>query len=292
MILCIADLLMEIRGIETVEQLPNLAPFAIDKEQVQGHPVICTIEVGKEITPATSAPTLTSTTEGRTTQVWLTPEHCKITLKPDNSRSYQMQATRDWKKVATDWQPGTQESYAALNDLTMIAFVYSSALHGTATIHASCVAVGDKACAFIGPSGVGKSTHAALWLQHIEGARLLNDDQPAIRHGNDGRVHIYGTPWSGKTPCYRNEKATLSSIFFMEQSRDNSLTTLGSIETFQQLMKATSLIGRDTITFKEISSTQAKAASLIPAYTLKNTPGPEALALSHGAFTQSNTLQK
>ncbi|MBQ2366830.1 MAG: hypothetical protein II296_00740 [Bacteroidaceae bacterium] len=292
MILCIADLLMDIRGTDAAERLPNLAPFVVEEQHAKERNIICTIEVGKEIAPATSAPTLTSTAEGRTTQVWLTPEHCKITLKPDNSRSYQMQATRDWKKVATDWQPGTQESYAALNDLTMIAFVYSSALHGTATIHASCVAVGDKACAFIGPSGVGKSTHAALWLQHIEGARLLNDDQPAIRPGNDGRVHIYGTPWSGKTPCYRNEKATLSSIFFMEQSRDNSLTTLGSIETFQQLMKATSLIGRDTITFKEISSTQAKAASLIPAYTLKNTPGPEALALSHGAFTQSNTLQK
>lgn len=284
--LCIADLLMEIHGTNAAEHLPNFAPFVVEEEQAYGRPVISTIETGTRIIPETSAPTLTSIAEGRTTLVWLTPEHCKVALKPDNGHICQMQATRDWKKVATDWQPHTQESYAVLNDLIMIAFIYSSALHGTTTIHASCVSVGNEACAFIGPSGVGKSTHAALWLQHIVGARLLNDDQPAIRPGNDGQVYIYGTPWSGKTHCYRNEKATLKSIFFMEQSRKNSLAQIDSIDAFQQLMKATSLIGRDTITFKEISSTQAKVASLIPAYTLKNTPGPEALALSHGAFTQ------
>ena len=287
MILCIADLLMEIRGTNAAEHLPNLAPFVVDKERTQGRPIICTMETGKQIAPETGAPTLTSTAEGKSTHVWLTPEHCKIALIPEGGTPCLMQATRDWKKVETNLQPDAQESYAALNDLIMIAFVYSSALHGTATIHASCVSVGNEACAFIGPSGVGKSTHATLWLQHIKGAQLLNDDQPAIRPANDGRVYIYGTPWSGKTPCYRNEKATLKSIFFMEQAQGNSLTPLNSIEAFQQLMKATSLIGRDTVTFKEISATQAKTASLIPAYTLKNFPGPEALALSHGAFMQS-----
>ena len=292
MILRIADLLMEIRGTDAAERLPNLAPFVVEEQHAKERNIICTIETGKQIAPESGTPALTSTAEGKSTNVWLTPEHCKIALIPDNGTPCLMQATRDWREVETDWQPCAQESYAVLNDLIMIAFVYSSALHGTATIHASCVSVGNEACAFIGPSGVGKSTHATLWLQHIEGAQLLNDDQPAIRPGNDGRVHIYGTPWSGKTPCYRNEKATLKSIFFMEQARSNSLAQLGSIEAFQQLMKATSLIGRDTITFKEISATQAKAASLIPAYTLKNTPGPEALALSHRAFTHSNTPQQ
>ena len=292
MILCIADLLLEIHGTNAAEQLPNLAPFVVEEEQAHGRPIICTVETGKPIIAESTAPTLTSTAEGKSTHVWLTPEYCKIALIPDAGTPCLMQATRDWRKVESDWQPGTQETYAVLNDLIMIAFVYSSAFHGTATIHASCVSVGNEAVAFIGPSGVGKSTHATLWLQHIAGARLLNDDQPAIRPDNDGHVHIYGTPWSGKTPCYRNEKATLKSIFFMEQAPGNSLTTHSNIAAFQQLMKATSLIGRDTVTFKEISATQAKAASQIPAYTLKNTPGPEALALSHGAFTHSNTPQQ
>ena len=289
MILCIADLLMEIRGIDAVEHLPNLAPFTIEKEQTDGRTVICTVEMGRQITPETSAPTLTSTAKDKSIHVWLTPEHCKIALTRSNGNNCLMQATREWETVETDLQLDAQESYATLNDLIMIAFVYSSALHSTTTIHASSVMIGDESCAFIGPSGVGKSTHAAMWLQHINGARLLNDDQPAIRLFNDGSVRIYGTPWSGKTPCYINEKATLKSLFFMEQSRSNSLAQMNSIETYQQLMKATSLIGRDTVTFRKISDTQAKTASLIPAYTLKNTPSPEALALSHGAFMQSNT---
>jgi hypothetical protein len=70
----------------------------------------------------------------------------------------------------------------------------------------------------------------------------------------------------------------------MEQALENQLTPLTGIETFQQLMKATSLMGRDTVTFPAISSTQASVSGAIPAFRFQNRPTEEAVALSHQAF--------
>jgi hypothetical protein len=113
---------------------------------------------------------------------------------------------------------------------------------------------------------------------------LLNDDQPVLRQLPDGTVRLYGSPWSGKTSCYCNEGVALKALFFMEQALENQLTRLTGIETFQQLMKFTSLMGRDTVTFQAISSTQASISGAIPAYLFRNFPAKEAVMLSHKAF--------
>jgi hypothetical protein len=150
------------------------------------------------------------------------------------------------------------------------------------------VAIQEQGCAFIGPSGIGKSTHSRLWLQHIPGARLLNDDQPVLRLHSDGTVKLYGSPWSGKTPCYHNEGVELKALFIMQQAMENRLTRLTGIETFQQLLKATSLMGRDTVTFQAISRTQARICELIPAYWFRNCPTQEAATLSHQVFLENS----
>ena len=196
-----------------------------------------------------------------------------------------MQADRHWCTVQTDWTPDSFEAYVCLNDILMIAFVYRSDFYQAVTVHASAVAVQEQGCVFVGPSGIGKSTHSRLWLQHIPGARLLNDDQPVLRLHPDGTVMLYGSPWSGKTSCYHNEGVRLKTIFFMQQALENRLTRLSGIETFQQLMKATSLMGRDTLTFQAISQTQAAVCGAVPAYQFQNRPTGEAAALSHQAFT-------
>ena len=170
----------------------------------------------------------------------------------------------------------------------MIAFVYRSAFYHTVTIHASAVAVQDQGCAFIGPSGIGKSTHSRLWLQHIPGTRLLNDDQPVLRLHPDGTVMLYGSPWSGKTTCYHNEGVRLKALFFMQQASENAITRLSGIETFQQLLKATSLMGRDAITFQGISQTQAAICGAVPAYRFQNRPTEDAATLSHQVFLENS----
>ncbi len=289
MILCIAGLYVDVAADDSlVESLPNLLPFVVagvDKDSV-----ICHIRTGRHIAGEEMSPTFSSRSEDKIVHVWLKPDECKLSLSDLMSgRTYWLQADRQWHTVSTDWIPGSSESFACLNDILMIAFVYRSAFFHTTTVHASAVAVHDQGCAFVGPSGIGKSTHSRLWIQYIPGTRLLNDDQPVLRLHPDGTVMLYGTPWSGKTTCYHNEGVRLKALFFMQQALENHLTRLSGIEAFQQLMKATSLMGRDTITFQAISQTQAYVCGAVQAYRFKNRPDKDAVSLSYQVFIDSLT---
>ena len=280
----IAGLHIDVAADSTVlEALPNLRPFVVSGSEDDS--CICNVLTGQQVTSEETPSTLSSQSDDKVIQVWLKPDTCKLSLYNARSgQTYWLQTDRQWQKVLTDWTPSDDESFASLNDLIMIAFVYRSAFYQAVTIHASAVAVNDDGCAFVGPSGIGKSTHSRLWLQHVPGARLLNDDQPVLRQLPDGTVRLYGSPWSGKTSCYCNEGVALKALFFMEQALENQLTRLTGIETFQQLMKFTSLMGRDTVTFRAISSTQASISGAIPAYLFRNFPAKETFALSHKAF--------
>ena len=103
--------------------------------------------------------------------------------------------------------------------------------HGTVAIHSSCVVYGDKAVLFLGESGTGKSTHSRLWLENIEGAFLMNDDSPFLRV-EDGKVWAYGSPWSGKTPCYRQERYELKACVRLSQGPSNHITKLGVLQAY------------------------------------------------------------
>ena len=71
----------------------------------------------------------------------------------------------------------------------------------------------------------GKSTHTRLWQEHIPGARLLNDDSPIIRM-YQGQATAFGSPWSGKTPCYRNISRPIAGIVRLSQAPANEITRL------------------------------------------------------------------
>jgi hypothetical protein len=106
----------------------------------------------------------------------------------------------------------------------MIAFAQTAVLHQTVLIHASVVEKDRKGYAFLGKSGTGKSTHSSLWQKYIEGVDLLNDDNPAVRIEEDGNVYVYGTPWSGKTPCYKNRRVLLKAFVRLEKASANHFT--------------------------------------------------------------------
>ena len=78
-------------------------------------------------------------------------------------------------------------------------------------IHSSTLIYNKKAYLFLGESGTGKSTHTRLWREYIYGAGLLNDDSPLVRV-IDGKIFAYGSPWSGKTPCFKNERYPLGGV--------------------------------------------------------------------------------
>ena len=96
-----------------------------------------------------------------------------------------------------------------------------------------------KGYLFLGKSGTGKSTHSQLWLKHIPGTELLNDDNPAVRLIND-EVIVYGTPWSGKTPCYKNKQVPIGAFVKLEQYPENIIRREPPLKAFATLLTSTS----------------------------------------------------
>lgn len=106
-----------------------------------------------------------------------------------------------------------------------LAFNFSVADLNTVAIHSSSIIYQNNAFLYLGGSGTGKSTHTQLLCQYLNGAELLNDDSPILRVV-DGKCFVYGSPWSGKTPCYKQKKALLAGIARLCQAPRNLIQQL------------------------------------------------------------------
>lgn len=104
-------------------------------------------------------------------------------------------------------------------------------------LHASCVEYEGKAYLFSARSGTGKSTHTHLWLKYLNGARIINDDKPAIRLV-DGKFYAYGTPWSGKTDESVNIGVPIAGIAFLSRG-ENSIKRISGIKALKLFLNQT-----------------------------------------------------
>lgn len=84
-----------------------------------------------------------------------------------------------------------------LNNALMLVYAFASAPYATLLMHASVIRNDGRGYLFLGKSGTGKSTHTRLWLSHIPGSDLMNDDNPVVRVV-EGTVYVYGSPWGGE----------------------------------------------------------------------------------------------
>ena len=167
----------------------------------------------------------------------------------------------------------------AIDNALMVLYALATAGSGTVLFHAAVVSHGDRAYMFLGPSGTGKSTHARLWLKHIDGTELMNDDNPVVRIGADGRATVYGSPWSGKTPCYRNVSRELGAIVLLSQAPFNKIRRLGGLEAYAALVPSISGKRWDERIADGLHQTENALASTVPTWHLQCLPDEEAARL-------------
>ena len=110
---------------------------------------------------------------------------------------------------------------------------------GVTAIHSSVIVHNQQAILFLGESGTGKSTHTRLWRENIDEATLLNDDSPFLALEGD-TLYAYGSPWSGKTPCYKNEHYPVKAIVRLSQAPYNAMRPLSSLRAMGALMPSLS----------------------------------------------------
>ena len=159
-------------------------------------------------------------------------------------------------------------------------------------LHASAVAVDGKAYLFSGRSGIGKSTHTALWQETFgEKVKLFNDDKPALRR-IDGVWYAYGTPWSGKHGININMQATLAGICFLKRGEQNVIRRLSPREALPLVISQTLRKFENAEQLSLMLSCVDGLVRDVPIYELYSRPEADAARLSyetmrHGAQEDS-----
>lgn len=131
---------------------------------------------------------------------------------------------------------------------------------------------------FSGKERNRKSTHSRLWLQHIPGSELLNDDNPVIRICH-GTPVIFGSPWSGKTPCYKNKEVPLKAIVRLSQAPVNHITRLTGSKAYASLLPSCSSVKWDSSITDCIHHTLEQVVTHCKFYHLQCRPDQEAAVL-------------
>lgn len=150
----------------------------------------------------------------------------------------------------------------------------------TVAVHSSCIVCKDKAVLILGESGTGKSTHTRLWRENIEGAFLLNDDSPMIRV-HDGGIWVCGSPWSGKTPCYRPEKYRLKACVRLSQAKENHMRRLSTLQAYAALHPSCPpQFAYDRSMYGHVGDVIGTLVQSVPVYHLECLPDPEAAKLA------------
>ncbi len=198
-------------------------------------------------------------------EFWLGDKLCSILV-----------ASLDYKQgkilVKDNWQFG-------VNNAIMVMYALATSNSLTALFHSSVVSYQGRAYMFLGHSGTGKSTHSSLWLKHIEGTELVNDDNPVVRiEGNE--VRVYGSPWSGKTPCYRNVSYPVGAIVKLSQAPYNKIERLKGIKAYAAVMPSISGKRWDKHLAEGLHETENLLAQLAPIWHLDCLPDEAAARLS------------
>lgn len=179
-------------------------------------------------------------------------------------------------------RPGASAALFSVNNSLMLLYAFCTAPLMTLEMHSSVIMNDGKGYMFLGKSGTGKSTHSSLWLRHIEGSELMNDDNPIIRIGDDGVARVYGSPWSGKTPCYRNVEAPIGAIVRLRQAPFNSIERESILESYASVYSSCSGFKADPEIADGLHASLEHIALNVPCYTLDCLPDEAAAKLCAG----------
>ena len=172
-----------------------------------------------------------------------------------------------------------------INNALMVMYALATSDKHTALFHSSVVSYKGRAYMFLGKSGTGKSTHSSLWLKYIEGTELVNDDNPVVRYLDDGSIYVYGSPWSGKTPCYRNVSYPLGAIVDLSQAPKNVIRRFRPTEAYAALIASISGKRWDSKLAEGLHETENLLATNASVWHLDCLPDEEAAQLCCGSVS-------
>ncbi len=167
----------------------------------------------------------------------------------------------------------------AVDNATMLLYAFRTAALGTLLFHSSVTVLNGMGYMFLGHSGTGKSTHSQQWKKAFPEAWLLNDDNPVVRVFEDGAVHVYGSPWSGKTPCYKQNNVPVKALVQLEQAPENKIRRLRMTHAYPYILSSVSGLKLQPESMDSIYESIAALLERVPVCYLECLPNEEAAHL-------------
>lgn len=270
-------------SVELLSYLPSLQPFTTETPDN-----LCfSLTLTEKPIPSAALQEITRFEwEGAECVISTTGNGYEVVINPaGNDSKRRMTINKDFTCATAEFYPKDSNATFVTSNFLMMLYAFATAPHSTLMVHASVIKKDEVAYLFLGKSGTGKSTHSRLWLEHIPETELLNDDNPIVRLHDDGTVKVYGSPWSGKTPCYRNIEASISAFVRIQQAPANAIYRDNPARAFASLLPSCSCLKQDKKQFDYICDTVASIASQVPVFRLECLPDKDAAELCYSIVT-------
>ena len=263
-----------------VEHIPSSEVF---EREVDDSDVLFTLHVDDAFKPSEKGEEIgTFDSAGNLHEVYKKPDGGYQILVIDycGRQCCLIESNADFSEASVKLQGDWAMRNFGINNCLMMMYAFAGADKGVLLMHSSVVSKDGKGYMFLGESGTGKSTHTANWLKYIEGTDLMNDDNPVMRVF-DGETRVYGSPWSGKTPCYKDVEAPVAAMVQLKQAPYNKIKRLGVIDAYTNILQACSIMKWDRRIHTSICDTISKILSTTPVFFLENLPNEAAVRMSY-----------
>ena len=204
---------------------------------------------------------------------------------PGSSHYCTMDVNSSFREAQAKLPDNKKCRYFCLNNCLMLLYAFATAPLDTVLMHASVIKNNNNGYLFLGKSGTGKSTHSSLWLEHIPGSELLNDDNPVVRIV-DGQPYVFGSPWSGKTPCYKKDCAPLKGIVKLRQAPGNKITKQSLLQAYATVVPSCSCMRWENELMTGVHHTVEQLATKAGCYQLDCLPDKAAAELCHTTLSR------
>lgn len=266
---------------EQIKQLTNYAPFAT--ELAEQEDFLFTIRVHDEPMPSpegwehvytdTSDEDMPRIEMYKQADEWL----FRVSLYKESGIVSTMRCSKNWSEVKL--YMADNYTRFAIDNAAMLVYAFATADKKTLLFHSSVTMRQGKGFLFLGHSGTGKSTHSRQWLAAFDDAVLLNDDNPVVRILPDNQVLVYGSPWSGKTACYKNEQVPVGALVQLAQAPENTIQQLRMTQAYPYILASVSGLKVLPQMMDRLYEAIAALLELKPVYKLECLPNTDAARL-------------
>ncbi len=159
-----------------------------------------------------------------------------------------------------------------------------AAEYGILVFHGVALKEKEKGYLFTARSGVGKSTHAALWTAAFSGVEYINGDKPFLKVNDEG-IFLCGSPWQGKENYGANTSAPLSAIAFIRRASENKTYKIDKDKALIELISQIYL-PKDSRARAAVMLMASKIISSIPLYVIECNTDISAARVSHSVIAE------